>query len=123
MDALAVGIDVGGTMIKGALLNSRAELLQKASVPTRSADEETFLGDIVALVGNLTSSQSPVAAVGIGIAGVIDSKRETLLESPNLPQLKHFPLKKKLEDMKEKDVPDKKSITKADFFKSLNEHL
>jgi glucokinase len=55
------------------------------------------LQNIIRLARHLSSASIAPSAVGIGIAGVLDSRRTTLLESPNLPQLHNAPLKELLE--------------------------
>lgn len=93
-----IGIDIGGTMIKGALFDRQGVLIKKESVPT--ADEggqEQFIETIVSLAAILGSAVPAVASIGIGIAGVLDAKRTTLLESPNLPRLHELQLKQMLE--------------------------
>ncbi len=85
-------------MIKGALFDSQATLLHKDSVETHAEKGETELIDsLVTLVNLLQKENTQSASIGIGIAGVIDSKKTTLLESPNLPHLHNFQLKKLLE--------------------------
>lgn len=93
-----IGIDVGGTMIKGALFDSRGALIKKNSVPTRAEQgKDAFIENTATLIAALSSQDTKVSAIGLGIAGVIDKKRTTLYESPNLPLLKNFPVKKLLE--------------------------
>jgi len=98
MNTNIAGIDIGGTMMKGALFDSRGHLLNKEKIPTHPEHgEDAFIANIVSFVKKLQLEHSAAASLGIGIAGVIDKKRETLLESPNLPLFKNFTLKKLLE--------------------------
>ena len=68
-DAVAIGVDIGATAIKGGLVGPHGDLLmsfQEASPRTPSA-----LRDFVQSVRN--SSPGPVLGVGIGCKGVIDA--------------------------------------------------
>lgn len=96
MDNYFIGIDVGGTMIKGALFDSRGKLIKKDSVATQANKEERFFENIVSLIHLLQKGKGHVAALGIGLPGVLDKERETLIESPNLPNLHNVQIKKRL---------------------------
>jgi len=93
-----IGIDIGGTMIKGGLFDHQGACLQKNSIQTNvSLGIDCVIQNIIRLVRLLSTGARPPAAVGIGVAGVLDRARTTLLESPNLPQLHDIKLKKLLE--------------------------
>lgn len=97
MPTLLAGIDIGGTMIKGALFTEQAELIKKfetPSFPDKKYDE--FINNIVSFIKGMSSEN--IKALAIGIAGLIDSPRNMLIESPNLPLLKNLPLKSLLAD-------------------------
>lgn len=98
MQQTIIGIDIGGTMIKGGLFDRQGVCLQKKSIPTDvSMGINRLMQNIITLVHLLTSDDRPPAVVGIGIAGILDRTRTILLESPNLPQLHDFKLKEMLE--------------------------
>jgi glucokinase len=84
---LLAGIDVGGTKVLGVALREDhpAAVLAEARVPT--PDSEAGLLDAMADVVRLLDTQagtSGIAAVGVGIAGLID-RTGRLRVSPNLP--------------------------------------
>lgn len=90
-----VGIDIGGTMVKGALFSNQGSLIKKAAIETPvSHGKNKVMQDLSALLDSLQENEDKAAAVGIGIAGVLDPQREILLESPNLPGWENFALKK-----------------------------
>ena len=88
--ALAVGIDVGGTRIKGGLVDDDGALLdvRVRSTPGRSAPAAEVEDVITALVGDLTGLAAArrwdVAAVGVGAAGFVDARRGTVVFAPHL---------------------------------------
>jgi glucokinase len=71
-DEPTVGVDIGGTKIRAAVVTSGGEVLASATAPTPSGGEAML--DVAAeLVGRATASAGVlVAAVGVGAAGVVD---------------------------------------------------
>lgn len=94
-----IGLDIGGTMIKGALFDARGSAITKDSATTDPENAgPDFIRDIHTLVEKLRGPEKQqIDAVGIGIAGVIDGDRTILIESPNLPLLNNLHLKQGLE--------------------------
>jgi glucokinase len=87
-------LDIGGTKIAGALVDSEGRLLARALRPTpASEDGETVLRAVNEVLAELgTAPQWPTAvAVGIGSAGPVDAAHGTV--SPvNVPGWREFPL-------------------------------
>jgi glucokinase len=77
----AIGIDLGGTNLRAALISSEGRVLKKIKEPTG--------GDIMAglreAVGGLAEEKT--VGVGIGVAGLIDRANLRVINSPNLPAL------------------------------------
>ncbi|MCX8044312.1 MAG: ROK family protein [Desulfobacterota bacterium] len=83
-----IGIDIGGTVIKAGLFNADGVLHRKLSIPTpRKRSIDHFLDALVTAVQQLCPDLDPTPPIGIGIAGILDFERTTVLESPNLPFL------------------------------------
>jgi glucokinase len=83
-----LGIDVGGTGIKAALVDEKGRILHHAETPTRAAEgAEAVFGRIEHLARSLLGrAQEPVAACGVGSAGRIDCRRgQVVFASGNLP--------------------------------------
>ncbi|WP_010270945.1 ROK family protein [Paenibacillus senegalensis] len=91
-----LGIDLGGTGIKGAVVNREGELKYQLSV--RTPVEEGREGILRALFSLITElmheAQEPVAGIGIGSAGRIDPVTGTILAAANLPGCAGTPLAK-----------------------------
>lgn len=97
MQNYCIGIDIGGTVIKGALFASNGSLVQKRSVETLAdKGRDAVLKNLTALIHSLHSTDKRVSAVGIGVAGVLDQHKEVLLQSPNIKVLEQVPLQKML---------------------------
>ncbi len=86
---LLAGIDVGGTKVLGVLVDpaAPATVVDEARVPT--PDGETAVLDAMAGVVRTLAArcEAPVAAVGVGIAGLVD-RQGTMNVGPNLPGLR-----------------------------------
>ena len=101
--ALYIGIDVGGTAIKGAVIDGDGKLYGEDSVPTAEGGE--IVNGIVTLCNRLMSLvKEDVKGIGIGCAGVIDSAEGKVVLAKNL-SLADFPLIKLLQE--KIDVPVK----------------
>jgi glucokinase len=99
MQNYCIGIDIGGTMIKGALFGSDGQPVLKRSVETRAdKGRDAVLNSLTSLIHSLHSTEQRVSSVGIGVAGVLDPQKEGLLQSPNITVLEQVPLKKLLSE-------------------------
>ena len=85
---LAVGIDIGGTSIKGAVVNDLGQPSEMFSIPVikNEPQEETINKLIEALKEYLKSHKfnEPISGIGIGIPGSIEAKRGVCRVSNNL---------------------------------------
>ena len=84
-----LGIDVGGTVVKGALVSENGEILAKGKIPTDSKiGGEKIIRDIAAFCEELTSSYgiklSAVEGIGMGIPGIVDGENGVIIYVPNL---------------------------------------
>ena len=92
--ALYIGIDVGGTAVKGIIADEKGKLYGEDSIPT--ADGEEIVNCIATLCNRLIKmSKEEVKGIGIGCAGVIDSAEGKVVLARNL-LLEDFPLVKLL---------------------------
>ena len=78
-----LSIDLGGTNLRGAVLNLNGELLHRLSDTTRSAD---FEDQIVQLVTRLirTEPQARFLGIGVGAAGTVEQPSGRILNMPAL---------------------------------------
>ncbi len=98
MSSYVIGIDIGGTMIKGGLFNEQGKLIKKyetKSHPEKNADG--FIENTVKFIESIKAEHDNISALGVGIAGLLNNTREIMIESPNLPSLKSIPLKSRFE--------------------------
>ena len=94
---IAVGIDVGGTSIKGATIRDNGEVLDRFSMPMdKFASPEVTIGKLCDLVNETLSSHSyneKIGGIGIGIPGSFNKETGVIVNCPNLPTWGGFNLK------------------------------
>lgn len=95
-----IGIDIGGTTIKGVLTNRDGDVLSFKKIPIGKTAPE-IENCLVELIRSLSASRgidpSSLKAIGVGSAGSIDRNRGMVLTSPNIPAIQKFPLIKTIE--------------------------
>ncbi|HQK95238.1 MAG TPA: ROK family protein [Armatimonadota bacterium] len=93
-DQLYVGLDVGGTGLKGLLCTGAGEVKARASSPTEAAQGyEAVMSRILDLTEGLVAQASqPVAGIGLALAGNLRSAQGTCVFSPNLPGWRDVPV-------------------------------
>ncbi|MGQ9631504.1 MAG: ROK family protein [bacterium] len=92
-----VGVDVGGTAIKAGIVDPQGKILEMVERDTE-ADEEPrkTIERIGKLVLELTR-ETDAAGVGVGMPGLIDSKKGIVYTSPNLKMWRDVPLREMME--------------------------
>jgi glucokinase len=83
----AVGIDLGGTEIKSALVSEDRGLVSASSSRTQaSSGPEAVLDRVAALISEqMDRCPGEVLGVGVGSPGIINWERTTVSSPPNLP--------------------------------------
>ena len=88
MPDYAIGLDLGGTNIKAALVERNAGLVTAQSVPTETEKGAAHVLDrIVEVTQSIieTASDKHIDGVGIGAPGTINWDRTSLIYPPNIP--------------------------------------
>ncbi|WP_081706263.1 ROK family protein [Nocardia sp. CNY236] len=80
---LTVGIDIGGTTIRAAAIDDGGEVLDTVQAPTPQSARA--LEDALEVAVRDLGRRHPVSAVGLAVAGFIDSHRSTVRFAPHLP--------------------------------------
>ena len=83
-----IGIDLGGTDIKGGVVDGNGNIVYSHSVPTETAKgAETVMDNIAKLTGYLLKnagiSIENTVGIGMGVPGMIDSKKGEVIFSNN----------------------------------------
>jgi glucokinase len=102
-ESLAVGIDLGGTKLAGALVDAHGKIVAKREEPTRSErGPDAVVASMATLVRGLEAEGAKlgreVVGVGVGAPAPLDPRTGVVWAMPNLgPAWKGYPLKAKLE--------------------------
>lgn len=95
--AYFMGIDVGGTSIKGLIVDENGKIISENFVPLRT--DEDLADNIEELADNLVQTTgivfSKISGIGVCCPGLIDTTTGTVVFAGNL-KLKDYPLKKLL---------------------------
>lgn len=91
----AVGIDIGGTKIAGALVDPSGKLVREMRVPTPAKDAVALTNAVADLINDLSAGETVIGA-GVAAAGFIDAEQANIIYAPNL-SWRNEPFKAKLE--------------------------
>jgi glucokinase len=96
MSTKVIGIDLGATNIRGAVISEEnvSEIISRR-IQTKGTKEQV-LGDVYSLIDTLIDAE--VKAIGIGVPSVVDVKRGIIYDVIHIPSWKEVHLKELLED-------------------------
>ena len=81
----AIGVDVGGTSTKAALVDRTGKILERTQRPTETqAGTKGIIEVVERLIEAAPSLDAETVAVGIGAAGFVDAESGSVTFSPNL---------------------------------------
>ena len=86
-----IGLDIGGTKISGVLFDGK-KVVKELAIKTPDNLLE-FERNLLKLTDFLSVGEK-VTGIGVGMAGLIDSKQGIVRHSPNIKFIKNFPLAK-----------------------------
>ena len=97
------GIDVGGTFVKGAIIDNDGKIIVKDKIPTECEMGENHVVENIkilcnALLAAANMKSSDITAMGMGVPGMIDGKAGVVVTSNNLG-FKNFNIAKAVEDL------------------------
>lgn len=101
-ERVAIGIDIGGTAIKGGAVTSSGRVLAHLDAPTESgtgldAVVEQVAAMVTSLVGMASLEPKRVAALGVGVPGLVDYQDGHVIDCANLPGWENKPVAKLLD--------------------------
>jgi glucokinase len=79
-----VGVDVGGTTLKAALVSADRKLMGRGQVPTDLRSQRTLLDLLTRLVKQVRGD-ADISAVGFGLPSQVDQRHGRVLDSVNIP--------------------------------------
>ena len=94
---IVIGIDVGGTSIKGAFINEKGKILSRFSLSVdKKAPPKKEVGELCKIINREIEKngyKNEVKGIGMGVPGLLDFDSGVVISSPNLPTWKDFNLK------------------------------
>src|SRR5262249_31238834 len=101
MKAFAIGVDLGGTNLRIAAVDTGGQILEKITTGTEVARGcHRVIDEMCAAISNLAkkhSADGKLLGIGVGVPGIIDLNRGMVRESPNLPGWQDYPVGEEIE--------------------------
>jgi glucokinase len=93
---LAIGLDIGGTKIAGAVVDERGTVLAEHVEPTpEESDAEAVTAVLLAMIDRFRAGHE-VVAIGVGAAGIVEWPAGRMLWAPN-NAYRDWPVREQLE--------------------------
>jgi len=91
-----IGVDVGGTKVAAGLVNSSGEITHQTHVPMNASDASAGLAAVVSAIDSVANLnhelQASISGIGICAPGPLDPTTGVVINPPNLPGWRNFPL-------------------------------
>lgn len=84
MPVHAIGIDIGGTKVAGALVSEDGEIVRSERRPTPAGDGDAIISLVAELVRELADG-SEAQVAGVAAPGFIDATQSIVYYTPNIP--------------------------------------
>ncbi|MCU1256025.1 MAG: glucokinase [Candidatus Angelobacter sp.] len=101
MTTLAIGVDLGGTNLRIAAVDSNGKVLERITTGTQVArGRDLVIDEMCNAIQEVVARQSgagELAGIGIGVPGIIEMQTGMLRESPNLPGWHNYPVRDEIQ--------------------------
>jgi glucokinase len=84
MEKLCLGIDLGGTGVKIAIVDKKGNIVEHSSFPTACPADPKKIAETIAANCRKLKHFKKIRSIGIGVAGDIDQEKGIVRFSPNL---------------------------------------
>jgi glucokinase len=91
-----IGIDIGGTTIKAARVDSLGAVAESLKAPTPAESLDGLIATLADLVSRLQSN-APVSSVGVGIPGLRNTRTGVIQTSPHITCIRNVNLQEMLQ--------------------------
>jgi glucokinase len=98
-DEYNIGVDIGGTKVAAGLVTSSGKITSQTRVPMVANDAAAGLAAVIAAIdsacGTATAeaqTKAPISGIGICAPGPLDPRTGVVVNPPNLPGWRNFPL-------------------------------
>ena len=98
MNGHTIGIDLGGTKVAGVRVDEAGTVVAERRAPSQAGEgAEAVAATVAGMVRLLAAGAPDVDAVGVGVAGQVDSDRGIVRQAPNL-RWHDYPLGARIRD-------------------------
>jgi glucokinase len=98
----AIGIDIGGTKIAGAVVAENGDIVAEERVATQAGDSDAIIDAVIRMIERLSIGHTIVAA-GVAAPGFIDATQSTVYYTPNI-SWRNEPLRDRLLERVQLDI-------------------
>jgi glucokinase len=98
-NAYFIGVDVGGTKVAAGLVNSVGEITQQTRTPMVAGDAAAGLAAVTSAIDSVRAAanldpklETLISGIGICAPGPLDPQTGIVINPPNLPGWRNFPL-------------------------------
>lgn len=98
-DSYFVGVDVGGTKVAAGLVDSTGEITHQTRTPMVAADADAGLAAVTSAIDSVRAAtvlnpelQGLISGIGICAPGPLNPRTGVVINPPNLPGWRNFPL-------------------------------
>jgi len=95
---VVIGVDIGGTKVAAGLVDSSGEILRHNRVPMNTESETAALASVTGAIeavsaqASISSANAQILGIGICSPGPLDPRAGVVINPPNLPCWRNFPL-------------------------------
>ena len=101
MPNFSIGVDLGGTNLRVAAVTSEGQLLEKVTVPTKTArGPDRTIDEMCEAIHGIAAKHKESGrflGAGIGVLGIIDMQTGTVRKSANFPGWEGYPVRAEIE--------------------------
>jgi glucokinase len=101
MTTFAIGVDLGGTNLRIAAVDSTGKIVEKITTGTEVArGRDRVIDEMCDAIRDLTKKHhigGRLQGIGVGVPGIIDLETGMLRASPNLPGWEEYPVHQEIE--------------------------
>jgi len=101
MTTFAIGVDLGGTNLRIAAVDSSGKIVEKITTGTEVArGRDRVIDEMCDAIRDLTQKHriaGRLQGIGVGVPGIIDLQTGMLRASPNLPGWEDYPVREEIE--------------------------
>jgi glucokinase len=108
MNSFAIGVDLGGTNLRIAAVDTAGKVLEKISTNAQVARGRDYILDqmckSIRALAERFGGAGGLIGIGIGVPGIIDKRKGVVRESPNLPDWRDYPVHDEIRRRLQADV-------------------